>query len=124
VYTFYQQVNLSPALGADSDVDAAVKKPMLHDMFDLLGLPVSHTGLSMFTSWLPQQEDSTSDSEDYGSMTKQIYSSSSSSIAGVLFLQLLLLNLKASLMAPAIGGCKRNHALRQRDQHKDFTVII
>jgi tubulin polyglutamylase TTLL2 len=73
--TFYQQVNLSPALGADSDVDAAVKKPMLHDMFDLLGLPVSHTGLSMFTSWLPQQEDSTSDSEDYGSMTKQSYSS-------------------------------------------------
>lgn len=66
-FTLYQQVNLSPALGADSDVDAAVKKPMLHDMFDLLGLPVSHTGLSMFTSWLPQQEDSTSDSEDYAS---------------------------------------------------------
>ncbi|XP_059474850.1 probable tubulin polyglutamylase TTLL2 isoform X4 [Neocloeon triangulifer] len=59
------EVNLSPALGADSDVDAAVKKPMLHDMFDLLGMPVSHTGLSMFTSWQPPQEDSTSDSEDY-----------------------------------------------------------
>jgi len=46
-------------------VDAAVKKPMLHDMFDLVGLPVSHTGLSMFTSCQPPQEDSTSDSEDY-----------------------------------------------------------
>ncbi|XP_065339893.1 probable tubulin polyglutamylase TTLL2 isoform X2 [Cloeon dipterum] len=58
------EVNLSPALGADSDVDAAVKKPMLHDMFDLMGMPVSHTGLSMFTSWQPPQDDSTSDSED------------------------------------------------------------
>ncbi|XP_049767995.1 uncharacterized protein LOC126101371 [Schistocerca cancellata] len=42
------EVNLSPALGNDCDVDAAVKKPMLHDMFDLLGLPVCNTGLSLF----------------------------------------------------------------------------
>ncbi|XP_046665565.1 probable tubulin polyglutamylase TTLL2 [Homalodisca vitripennis] len=45
------EVNLSPALGRDCDVDAAVKKPMLHDMFDLLGLPVCNTGLSLFTLW-------------------------------------------------------------------------
>lgn len=45
------QVNLSPALGNDCDVDPAVKKPMLHDMFDLLGLPVCNTGLSLFTLW-------------------------------------------------------------------------
>ncbi|XP_054263575.1 probable tubulin polyglutamylase TTLL2 isoform X1 [Macrosteles quadrilineatus] len=45
------EVNLSPALGNDCDVDPAVKKPMLHDMFDLLGLPVCNTGLSLFTIW-------------------------------------------------------------------------
>ena len=45
------QVNLSPALGNDCDIDAIVKKPMLHDMFDLLGLPMCNTGLSLFTIW-------------------------------------------------------------------------
>nr|XP_018900507.1 PREDICTED: probable tubulin polyglutamylase TTLL2 [Bemisia tabaci] len=45
------EVNLSPALGNDCDVDPAVKKPMLHDLFDLLGLPVCNTGLSLFTLW-------------------------------------------------------------------------
>ncbi|XP_075233599.1 putative tubulin polyglutamylase TTLL2 [Lycorma delicatula] len=45
------EVNLSPALGNHCDVDPAVKKPMLHDMFDLLGLPVCCTGLSLFTIW-------------------------------------------------------------------------
>ncbi|GLG93015.1 Tubulin glycylase 3A, partial [Gryllus bimaculatus] len=45
------RVNLSPALGNDCDVDPAVKKPMLHDLFDLLGLPVRNTGLSLFTMW-------------------------------------------------------------------------
>ncbi|KAF6205344.1 hypothetical protein GE061_019515 [Apolygus lucorum] len=43
------EVNISPALGTDCDVDPAVKKPMLHDMFDLLQLPVCNTGLSLFT---------------------------------------------------------------------------
>lgn len=42
------QVNLSPALGNDCSVDSQVKKPLLHDMFDLLGLPVCNTGLSRF----------------------------------------------------------------------------
>lgn len=42
------QVNLSPALGNDCDVDNRVKKPLLHDMFDLLGLPMCNTGLSLF----------------------------------------------------------------------------
>ncbi|XP_069688857.1 tubulin polyglutamylase ttll-5-like isoform X2 [Periplaneta americana] len=45
------EVNLSPALGNDCDIDPIVKKPMLHDMFDLLGLPVCNTGLSLFTIW-------------------------------------------------------------------------
>jgi hypothetical protein len=45
------QVNLSPALGNDCDIDQIVKKPMLHDMFDLLGLPMCNTGLSLFTVW-------------------------------------------------------------------------
>lgn len=45
------QVNLSPALANDCDIDTVVKKPMLHDMFDLLGLPMCNTGLSLFTVW-------------------------------------------------------------------------
>ncbi|PNF34975.1 hypothetical protein B7P43_G15627 [Cryptotermes secundus] len=45
------EVNLSPALGNDCDIDQIVKKPMLHDMFDLLGLPMCNTGLSLFTTW-------------------------------------------------------------------------
>jgi hypothetical protein len=48
---FAFQVNLSPALGNDCDIDQIVKKPMLHDMFDLLGLPMCNTGLSLFTIW-------------------------------------------------------------------------
>ena len=45
------EVNLSPALGVDCDADPAVKRPMLHDLFDLLGMPVCHTGLSLFRIW-------------------------------------------------------------------------
>lgn len=41
-------MNLSPALGNDCDVDNRVKRPLLHDMFDLLGLPMCNTGLSLF----------------------------------------------------------------------------
>ncbi|CAK1553508.1 unnamed protein product [Leptosia nina] len=39
-------VNLSPALAADCEADVTVKQPMLHELFDLLGLPMRHTGLS------------------------------------------------------------------------------
>ncbi|ENN76233.1 hypothetical protein YQE_07199, partial [Dendroctonus ponderosae] len=53
------QVNLSPALSNDCDADSLVKKPMLHDMFDLLGLPLYNTGLSIFNVWL----DGTSDND-------------------------------------------------------------
>ncbi|XP_057667585.1 probable tubulin polyglutamylase TTLL2 isoform X1 [Diorhabda carinulata] len=42
------EVNLSPALSNDCDADRLVKKPMLHDMFDLLGLPLYNTGLAVF----------------------------------------------------------------------------
>ncbi|XP_012272685.1 probable tubulin polyglutamylase TTLL2 isoform X2 [Orussus abietinus] len=45
------EVNVSPALGNDCEVDSEVKKPLLHDLFDLLGLPVCNTGLSLFTMW-------------------------------------------------------------------------
>ena len=40
-------MNLSPALGADCEADVIVKQPMLHELFDLLGLPMRHTGLSL-----------------------------------------------------------------------------
>ncbi|CAF4776312.1 unnamed protein product [Pieris macdunnoughi] len=40
------EVNLSPALQADCEADVTVKQPMLHELFDLLGLPMKHTGLS------------------------------------------------------------------------------
>lgn len=42
---------MSPALSNDCEVDSEVKKPLLHDLFDLLGLPVRNTGLSLFTIW-------------------------------------------------------------------------
>ncbi|XP_077288400.1 putative tubulin polyglutamylase TTLL2 [Arctopsyche grandis] len=45
------EVNLSPALANDCDADEIVKKPLLHDLFDLLGLPMCNTGLSLFTVW-------------------------------------------------------------------------
>ncbi|XP_043467488.1 probable tubulin polyglutamylase TTLL2 [Leptopilina heterotoma] len=45
------EVNVSPALSNDCEVDLDVKKPLLHDLFDLLGLPVRNTGLSLFTMW-------------------------------------------------------------------------
>jgi len=48
VHHILLQVNLSPALGNDCDVDNRVKRPLLHDMFDLLGLPMCNTGLSLF----------------------------------------------------------------------------
>ncbi|XP_047350941.1 probable tubulin polyglutamylase TTLL2 isoform X2 [Vespa velutina] len=44
-------VNLSPALSNECEIDSEVKKPLLHDLFDLLGLPVCNTGLSLFKIW-------------------------------------------------------------------------
>jgi hypothetical protein len=55
------QVNLSPALGNDCDIDQIVKKPMLHDMFDLLGLPMCNTGLSLFTIWSSSSHENNPD---------------------------------------------------------------
>ncbi|XP_022816368.1 probable tubulin polyglutamylase TTLL2 isoform X2 [Spodoptera litura] len=40
------EVNLSPALASDCEADVVVKQPMLHELFDLLGLPMKHTGLA------------------------------------------------------------------------------
>lgn len=51
------EVNLSPALGNDCDADRSVKKPMLHDMFDLLGLPLYNTGLSVYSEWLDDTKE-------------------------------------------------------------------
>lgn len=39
-------MNLSPALASDCEADIVVKQPMLHELFDLLGLPMKHTGLA------------------------------------------------------------------------------
>lgn len=50
------EVNLSPALSNDCDADRLVKKPMLHDMFDLLGLPLYNTGLSVFNIWFDDED--------------------------------------------------------------------
>lgn len=50
-------MNLSPALSNDCDADRTVKKPMLHDMFDLLGLPLYNTGLAVFDIWLDDSKE-------------------------------------------------------------------
>ncbi|XP_046393591.1 probable tubulin polyglutamylase TTLL2 [Ischnura elegans] len=58
------EVNVSPALGTDCDADASVKKPMLHDLFDLLGFPVCNTGLNLFTLWDSNLEQSNQGEEE------------------------------------------------------------
>ncbi|KAL1491448.1 hypothetical protein ABEB36_012046 [Hypothenemus hampei] len=60
------EVNLSPALSNDCDVDRLVKKPMLHDMFDLLGLPLYNTGLSIFNIWSDFNDN---DNKEQGGVT-------------------------------------------------------
>lgn len=68
------QVNLSPALSNDCEVDSEVKKPLLHDLFDLLGLPVCNTGLSLFTIWSSSdrvEEDEKEMSSKFGRSTKK-----------------------------------------------------
>ncbi|XP_025835866.1 probable tubulin polyglutamylase TTLL2 [Agrilus planipennis] len=53
------EVNLSPALGNDCDTDRLVKKPLLHDLFDLLGFPLYNTGLSVFNIWNEESKENT-----------------------------------------------------------------
>lgn len=65
------QVNLSPALGNDCDIDTVVKKPMLHDMFDLLGLPMCNTGLSLFTVWYTSSSSENEDCENANGGTRK-----------------------------------------------------
>ena len=50
-------------MGNDCEVDSEVKKPLLHDLFDLLGLPVCNTGLSLFTIWAASNTDEEDESE-------------------------------------------------------------
>ncbi|CAH2107544.1 unnamed protein product [Euphydryas editha] len=57
------EVNLSPALGADCEADVIVKQPMLHELFDLLGLPMRHTGLSLLQGPTPHVNNYSSDDE-------------------------------------------------------------
>ncbi|VVD02238.1 unnamed protein product, partial [Leptidea sinapis] len=57
-------VNLSPALAADCEADLAVKPPMLHELFDLLGLPMRHTGLSYLQTHVPHISSSCSEDEN------------------------------------------------------------
>ena len=42
------EVNQSPALMVDCSVDQHIKKPMLHDLFDLVGLPNT---MNEFNEW-------------------------------------------------------------------------
>ncbi|XP_026485705.2 probable tubulin polyglutamylase TTLL2 [Vanessa tameamea] len=62
------EVNLSPALGADCEADVIVKQPMLHELFDLLGLPMRHTGLSLLQG--PTQPLNNYSSEDESGVSK------------------------------------------------------
>lgn len=66
-------MNLSPALSNDCEVDSEVKKPLLHDLFDLLGLPVCNTGLSLFTIWSSDRikEDEGEVSSKFGRSVKK-----------------------------------------------------
>ncbi|XP_049866091.1 probable tubulin polyglutamylase TTLL2 isoform X2 [Pectinophora gossypiella] len=60
------EVNLSPALAADCEADVAVKQPMLHELFDLLGLPMRHTGLSYLQGPLVNLVNSCSSEDESG----------------------------------------------------------
>lgn len=65
-------MNLSPALNNDCEIDSEVKKPLLHDLFDLLGLPVCNTGLSLFTIWSSDRiEDKDEASSKFGRTMKK-----------------------------------------------------
>ncbi|XP_052738500.1 probable tubulin polyglutamylase TTLL2 isoform X2 [Bicyclus anynana] len=63
------EVNLSPALAADCEADVIVKQPMLHELFDLLGLPMKHTGLSLLQG-PPTPHITSCSSEDESGATK------------------------------------------------------
>ncbi|CAH2266912.1 jg8818 [Pararge aegeria aegeria] len=63
------EVNLSPALAADCEADVIVKQPMLHELFDLLGLPMKHTGLSLLQG-PPTPHITSYSSEDESGATK------------------------------------------------------
>ena len=67
---FFIKVNLSPALSNDCEVDSEVKKPLLHDLFDLLGLPVCNTGLSLFTVWTSQEIEEDNEVKCYNANNK------------------------------------------------------
>ncbi|KAJ2947101.1 hypothetical protein O0L34_g16450 [Tuta absoluta] len=63
------EVNLSPALAANCEADMTVKQPMLHELFDLLGLPMRHTGLSQLQG-PPQTIFNSCSSEDESGVPK------------------------------------------------------
>ncbi|XP_026729409.1 probable tubulin polyglutamylase TTLL2 isoform X3 [Trichoplusia ni] len=65
------EVNLSPALASDCEADVVVKQPMLHELFDLLGLPMKHTGLAKLQAPPPPTPNLNScSSEDENGSTK------------------------------------------------------
>ncbi|CAH2075153.1 unnamed protein product, partial [Iphiclides podalirius] len=69
------EVNLSPALAADCEADVIVKQPMLHELFDLLGLPMRHTGLSLLQgppTPLLNREDASCSSEEEGVAARSV----------------------------------------------------
>ncbi|XP_011503006.1 PREDICTED: probable tubulin polyglutamylase TTLL2 [Ceratosolen solmsi marchali] len=67
------EVNVSPALNNDCEVDSEVKKPLLHDLFDLLGLPVCNTGLSLFTIWTSKHLEEDVANRFYSKSSKKGY---------------------------------------------------
>ncbi|CAH1644186.1 unnamed protein product [Spodoptera littoralis] len=58
------EVNLSPALASDCEADVVVKQPMLHELFDLLGLPMKHTGLAKLKAPPPPTQLTNSSEEE------------------------------------------------------------
>ncbi|XP_035459312.1 probable tubulin polyglutamylase TTLL2 isoform X2 [Spodoptera frugiperda] len=58
------EVNLSPALASDCEADIVVKQPMLHELFDLLGLPMKHTGLAKLKAPPPPTQLTNSSEEE------------------------------------------------------------
>lgn len=52
------EVNSSPALSVDCEIDVEIKKPMIHDLFDLLGLPIRNIDLlTPSTKCWPKREN-------------------------------------------------------------------
>ncbi|KAI8848502.1 hypothetical protein BC829DRAFT_212123, partial [Chytridium lagenaria] len=67
------EVNLSPALSVDSDIDVEVKKPLLEDVLDLVGLKPIHAKTAQeHADYLEQQQKQETRSRRKGSQSLQV----------------------------------------------------